>query len=260
MKGRHKTSQQPSAMQRKMNEIDIIYQDEQFLAVNKPAGLLVHKSNIDKYETRYLLQELRDQTGKYLYPVHRLDKPTSGLILFALDSQTASLLQQQIEDNTAKKDYLLICRGYCPTSGTINHPLKPIDEFKSKRKTLKEPKPAKNAITTYTRLNTIELPVCIDKYPSSRYSLVKARILTGRQHQIRRHFKHLSHPIIGCPKYGKSIHNHYFSQQLETPRLLLHSYQLTIKKPSTDEEIILTAPLAGSFKNLIDRFNWNSSF
>ena len=239
-----------------MNEIEIIYQDDQFLAVNKPEGLLVHKTNIDKYETRYLLQELRDQIGKYLYPVHRLDKPTSGLILFALNPETAAFLQKQIEDNTAKKDYLLVCRGYCPENGTIDHPLKPIDEFKSKRKKPKEQKPAKSATTTFKRLNIIELPVSIDKYPSSRYSFVKARILTGRKHQIRRHFKHISHPIIGCPKYGKSTHNKYFSEQLETPRLLLHSYQMTIKNPLTDEEIQLPAPLNGSFKAILEEFKW----
>ncbi|MFA7553072.1 MAG: pseudouridine synthase [Spongiibacteraceae bacterium] len=242
-----------------MNDIEIIYQDEQFLAVNKPEGLLVHKTNIDKYETRFLLQELRDQIGQYIYPVHRLDKPTSGLIIFALNPTTAALLHQQIEDNTAKKDYLLICRGYCPASGTIDHPLKPIDEFKSKRQNPKQQKPAKAAITTFTRLNTIELPVAIDKYPASRYSLVKATILTGRKHQIRRHFKHISHPIIGCPKYGKSTHNIYFSQQLQTPRLLLHSYQLSIKKPDTGEDINLTAPVNGSFKTLLEKFGWDKS-
>jgi tRNA pseudouridine65 synthase len=242
----------------KIHEIEIIYQDDQFLAVNKPAGLLVHKTNIDKYETRYLLQQLRDQVGKYLYPVHRLDKPTSGLILFALNPETAAFLQKQIEDNIAKKDYLLICRGFCPEKGIIEHPLKPIDEFKSKRKDPKKQKPAKSAKTTFIRLNTIELPVFIDKYPSSRYSFVKTRILTGRKHQIRRHFKHISHPIIGCPKYGKSIHNKYFSEQLDTSRLLLHSYQITLKKPHTLEEIRLTAPVTGSFKKILKKFLWDT--
>lgn len=239
--------------------LKVIFQNDAFVAIDKPEGLLVHKSAIDKHETQFLLQQLRDQLGKYLYPIHRLDKPTSGIILFAFDPQSAAHIQQQMEDQQARKEYLLVCRGYCPEQGEINHPLKIIDDFKSKRKKPKPQKPAQEAITEYQRLATIELPTAIDKYPSSRYSLVKARLITGRKHQLRRHFKHISHPIIGCPKYGKSLHNRYFAEQLACSRLLLHAYQLSLTCPLSDKPLQLTAPPSGQFLKLLNHFSWQST-
>ena len=114
--------------------LEILYRDESIIAVNKPEGLLVHRSNIDKYESRFLLQILRDQIGQYLYPIHRLDKPTSGIILFAFSSDIAAAMQKLMEENQASKEYLLVCRGYCPTDGEIDYPLKPVDEFKKNKK------------------------------------------------------------------------------------------------------------------------------
>lgn len=236
--------------------LTILYRDEHLIAVHKPEGLLVHRSNIDKSETRFLLQMLRDQVGEYLYPIHRLDKPSSGLILFGLNAAVAANIQQQMFNNTATKVYLLICRGYTPVSGIINHPLKPINDFKSKTHSIENTKSAQEAITEFTRLDTIELNVAIDKYPSSRYSLVQAKILTGRRHQIRRHMKHLSHPIIGCPKYGKSTHNRYFANTFDVPRLLLHSYQMTLEHPVTSQPLLITAKPRDSFKNIMQRFDW----
>ncbi len=233
-------------------DLDIIYRDEYFVAVHKPEGLLVHKSNIDKHETVFLLQELRNQIGQHLYPVHRLDKPTSGLILFALTPDIAKILQAQMQDNTASKEYLLVCRGYCEESGEVDHPLKPMEDFKRKSKKVRDPKPAQDAVTQYRRLQTVELNIEIDKYPTSRYSLVLAKLLTGRKHQLRRHFKHLSHPIIGCPKHGKSPHNSYFAAHLGAPRLLLHSYRMHLHHPVTKEPMTLLAPPQGSFKALLE--------
>jgi len=236
--------------------LKILYQDNDLVAVHKPEGLLVHKSNIDKYETQFLLQILRDQIGKHLYPVHRLDKPTSGVIVFGLSSASAANIQAQMESNKAKKDYLLVCRGYCPESGRIDHSLKPIDDFKSKRDKPKQEKPAQDAITEFKRLDTIELDVEVDRYPASRYSFVLAGLLTGRKHQIRRHFKHISHPIIGCPKYGKSTHNRYFANELDAPRLLLHSYRMTLDHPVSGQALNICSEPSGKFKDLLERFDW----
>ncbi|HEY7774874.1 MAG TPA: pseudouridine synthase [Marinagarivorans sp.] len=242
--------------------LDILYQDDALVAVHKPEGLLVHKSNIDKHETQFLLQRLRDQIGCFLYPVHRLDKPTSGVIVFAKSSAIAALIKRQMEENTASKDYLLICRGFCPEQGVIDHDLKPIDDFKRKRgKPLsanpRADKPGQKAITHFKRLNTAEVAARIDRYPTSRFSLVKARLITGRKHQLRRHFKHLSHPIIGCPKYGKSNYNHYFANHYEAGRLLLHAYQLALDHPVTGQRIVVSAPLVGSFKTVVERLGWS---
>jgi len=256
--------------------LQIIYQDEHLVAVYKPAGLLVHRSNIDRHETRFLLQELRNQIGQHLYPVHRLDKPTSGIILFALRPEVATKLQSDMESNATSKQYLLVCRGYCPESGIIDHPLKPIDEFKSKHKkkraakdkqliadgmppsqALAEQKTAQQAVTEFRRLGTCELDVQLERYPQSRYSLVLATLLTGRKHQIRRHFKHLSHPLIGCPKYGKSKHNRYFSEHLGAPGLLLHAYRLDLTHPTTGQILNLVAEPSGPLKALMEQFNWD---
>ncbi len=236
--------------------LDILYRDQYLVAVHKPEGLLVHKSNIDKGETEFLLQRLRDQLGEYVYPIHRLDKPSSGLILFGLSAVVAANVQQQMETNAATKEYLLICRGFTPSSGVIDHPLRPIDDFKHKNGGKKPPKPMQDAITEFTQLDTIELAASIDKYPSSRYSFVQAKILTGRKHQIRRHMKHISHPIIGCPKYGKSTHNRYFADVLQAPRLLLHSYKMQLEHPITGKELVIVSKPRGSFSVLIDQFGW----
>lgn len=239
--------------------LSIVYQDEYLIAVHKPEGLLVHKSNIDKHETQFLLQQLRDQVGEYLYPIHRLDKPSSGLILFGLSSSVAADIQQQMETNKATKEYLLICRGYTPNSGLIDHPLKPLDDFKNKQARVKNTKPAQDAVTQFTRLDTVELAVSIDKYPCSRYSLVQATILTGRKHQIRRHMKHISHPIIGCPKYGKSTHNRYFADKFGVSRLLLHSYKMTLEHPFNRQPLVITSMPEGGFKQVMDRLGWHLS-
>lgn len=240
--------------------LKILYQDDYIVAVDKPAGLLVHRSAIDKHETRFLLQLLRDQIGCHIFPVQRLDKPTSGVIVFAKSPSIAALLQEQLtlERTTGdvKKEYLLICRGFCEERGMIDHPLKPINDFKKKSSAPAPEKPAQAAVTEYQRLHTIELANQVDKYASSRYSLVKANLLTGRKHQLRRHFKHLSHPIIGCPKYGKSTHNRYFSTSLGVSRLLLHAYRLRFYHPMLSETIEIRAPVTGEFVHLFKYFQW----
>lgn len=240
-------------------EISILYQDQDFVAVYKPEGLMVHRSNIDRHETQFLLQILSEQLEQFLYPINRLDRATSGLMLYAFSSEVAHLLHQQLLNNTASKNYLLVCRGHCPAEGTIDHALKPLVDFRKKHKARPE-KPAQSAVTRYKRLDTIELDIAVDKYPSSRYSLVQASLLSGRRHQLRRHFKHISHPIIGCPKYGKSTHNRFFAEQLAAPRLLLHSYHMRLAHPRSGKEMTICAEPEGSFSQLLERFAWRTPF
>ncbi len=235
--------------------IEILYQDDCLVAINKPEGLLVHRSPIDKHETRFALQETRNQIGRHVYPIHRLDKPTSGVLLFALSPEVATRIQSQFHDQTVQKNYLLVCRGYTPFSGEIDHPLVPRNDFKKKKKPV-EPvasKPAQDAVTRFERLATLEIEAQVDRYPVSRYSLVKASPVTGRKHQIRRHFKHISHPIVGCPKYGKSNHNRYFADMLRCPRLLLHCQSMEFVHPVTQKRVKVAAPLSGCFASLMDQ-------
>lgn len=240
-----------------MTELRIIYQDDYLVAIVKPSGLLVHRSNIDRHETRFALQLLRDQLGQHVYPVHRLDKPTSGVLLFALSSDIASQLSAYFREHQLQKSYLAIVRGRCPEQGVIDHPLKPqFDKYADKAKNAS--KPAQPAITHYQRLATVELPIAVDKYPQSRYSLVKASPVTGRKHQIRRHFKHISHPIIGDAKHGKSVHNRFFQQQFSSQRLLLACIEMTFAHPISQQILSLEAPPCVDFSHVMQQLGWGA--
>jgi len=233
--------------------LEILYRDEHLVAINKPSGLLVHRSEIDRHETRFVLQLLRNQIGQRVYPVHRLDKPTSGVLVFALSSETASRMVEQWRERSVEKRYLAIVRGYMPEFTHLDYAMRPpVDKYARNE----VEKPPQEAITDFRLLSTVEIPVEIDKYPQSRYSLVEAMPKTGRKHQIRRHLKHLSHPIIGDARYGKGRHSRYFRDHMDAGRLLLHAWQLSIQHPYTDEALTFTAPLDDIFSRLIERFQW----
>ena len=234
--------------------LPIIYQDDALVAINKPSGLLVHRSEIDRHETRFALQLVRNQIGQRVYPVHRLDKPTSGVLVFALSSEVASLMVEQWRQRLVEKRYLAIVRGYMPDFIHLDKAMSPpVDDYAPNEKR----KPPQEAITNFHSLAQVELPVCIDKYPQSRYSLIEAIPETGRKHQIRRHLKHLSHPIIGDARYGKGRHSRYFRDQLQAPRLLLHAWQLSFHHPIDQTPIELTASLDQVWLNLCGQFEWN---
>lgn len=240
------TSNQVAAEQQ---PLEIIYQDEHLVAINKPSGLLVHRSHIDPHETEFAVQHLRDQIQQYVYPVHRLDKPTSGILLFALNEQCAQLISQQFLDHSINKQYLAVVRGYTARSGHINHPLKVIrDKIADKHKS--RDKPPQEAITDYQTLAQIELPYKVEKYPTSRYSLVRLKPKTGRKHQLRRHMKHISHPIIGDPKYGRSAHNRFFAEHFDCKRLMLHAEKLELLHPIINKKIMIDANVPKIFHNI----------
>ena len=238
--------------------LSILYQDDYLIIINKPAKMLVHKSPIDKHETVYAMRVLRDQLGQHVYPVHRLDKPTSGVLIFALSSEIANQLSQLFETHQIQKNYLAVVRGYPQEQGTIDHPIKETAMFKSDRGRY-EAKAPKEAVTHFKRLAAAEIPYCVDKYPTSRYALMWLTPVTGRQHQLRRHMKHLSHPIIGDPKYGKSVHNHFFENHFGVRRLFLHCYQIVFEHPVTRERISTVASLDAGFAHIIRELGWETA-
>ncbi len=231
-------------------QLEIIYQDQQLVAINKPSGLLVHRTNIDRHETRFALQLLRNQLGQHVYPAHRLDKPTSGVLLFALDPDTARQLSDQFRYHQIGKTYLAVVRGWTEDRKTIDYSLVdgPIKAAYAEQQNSAKPR---EAVTCYQTLGRTELPIAVGPYPSSRYSLVEVRPTTGRRHQLRRHFKHIFHPIIGDTTYGDSQHNRMFREQFTCHRLLLHARQLDFEHPRDRQRICLTAPLESNFQQLL---------
>ncbi len=230
--------------------LDILYQDDVLVVVLKPSGLLVHRSPIDRHETEFLLQRLRDQIGKHVFPVHRLDRPTSGLMVFGLSPDAARSLSAAFERQEVHKRYMAVVRGVAPEAERLDYGLR-----KEDGRLPKAQMPEQDAVTDIRRLAQVELPIAIDRYPQSRFSLVEARPLTGRRHQIRRHLSRRGYPIIGDAKHGKGIYNRYFGTTLECPRLLLAAVGLEFPHPNGGW-LILSCPPAGAYEALMDRFGW----
>ncbi len=235
--------------------LEIMYQDAYFVAVNKPAGMLVHRSWLDRHETQFVMQTLRDQIGQYVFPIHRLDRPTSGVLLFALNSEMANLLCLQFEEKTVEKSYLAVVRGYLTGSAQIDYPLK-IQLDKIADKFAQEDKEPQSAVTNYTGLQTVEMPWAIGKYQTVRYSLVRLMPQTGRKHQLRRHMKHIFHPILGDTQYGDLHQNRGLSENTGVSRLMLHAETLSFDHPITQERIEIRAGLDEQWKKLMTEFGW----
>lgn len=237
--------------------LPILFQDEHLVVVNKVSGLLVHRSAIASQEEVFAVQMVRDQIGKKVYPVHRLDRPTSGALVFALSSESARNLAKEFSENRVAKTYLAVVRGTSPEEAVIDHPLKEeLDEIADSR--AREDKPAQEAVTVVSKLASIELPVKVDKFPTSRYSLVKAQPKTGRKHQIRRHLHHLGHPIIGDVNYGSGKHNRYFRETLGSHRLLLACTEISFLHPVENKMVTIHAPLAEDFSSVLGKLGWNA--
>lgn len=235
------------------NPLEEVYRDRWLLAVHKPAGLLVHRSPIDRHETEFALQYARALNGgEHVYPVHRLDRPTSGLLLFARDPGTARALGKMFMSGSVKKTYLAMVRGWTPESGVIDHPLR---EHPADRRCKNEEQPVREARSCFRQLATVEIPVEIEGYPSSRYSLVELKPETGRKHQLRRHMQHISHPIIGDTNYGRTRHNHYFAERFGQSRLMLAATAMAFMHPVTGQPVTLKSIPEASFMQVLTVFS-----
>lgn len=232
---------------------EILYQDNDLIAINKPSGWLVHRSWLDKHETVVVMQTLRDQIGQHVFPVHRLDRPTSGVLLFALSSEIARLMSEQFATKQIEKTYHAIVRGYVEGEAIIDYPLveeldKIADKFSDNNK------PAQDAVTTYRGISKIEIPIKVGKFDTARYSFVELKPKTGRKHQLRRHMKHIFHPILGDSKHGDLHQNRAFAEFFSIKRLMLHASKLQITHPINHDPIIIEANLDQQWQDILLKF------
>jgi tRNA pseudouridine65 synthase len=238
--------------------LPILFRDEHLVAVHKPSGLLVHRTKLDAAERRCLLQMLRAQLRQRVYPVHRLDKGASGAMLFALRREVASAFGEVVRHCRLRRTYIAVVRGLTPESGEIDYPLAtrldPAERRGDAAPALA--RPPRPTLTRYRRLASAELPCRVDRYATSRYSLLQLEPLTGRRHQLRRHLHHLSHPIIGDSTYGKGGHNRLFTRLFGCRRLLLACVELRFDHPLTGAPVTVTAPIADDLVPVLDGLGW----
>ncbi len=231
-------------------ELEIVFQDDYIVAINKPHGLLVHRSPIAADASEFALQILRDQLGQRVYPAHRIDRKTSGILLFALHKELLPLLGNQFANRIAHKEYLAILRGWLPDSGEIDYAL------------FTDSGTLQDAQTRYRCLGRSELPFPSGSNASSRYSLALAEPQTGRMHQLRKHFKHIFHPIIGDRPHGCNKQNKIFLERFQMGTMLLHAHRLQILHPVSNALLHIEAAPSIEFMRMIDelglRFDYNA--
>jgi tRNA pseudouridine65 synthase len=210
-----------------MEPVRFLYRDPTLAVVDKPSGIVVHPGWAQ--DDGGLLRQVRDALGQHVFPVHRLDRGASGVVVFALSSEIAGTLGRAFAAGQVDKYYLALVRGHPPADSVIDHPIP-----------AKEDGPRVPAVTAVRSLGTW-----------GRYALCEARPLTGRLHQIRRHLKHIACPIIGDVNYGKGEHNRLFREQHALDRLALHAFRLVLPHPESGAPLTVSAPLSGSFADCL---------
>jgi len=229
--------------------IDIVFDDEAVLAVNKPAGLLVHRSSIAADERDFLLDRLQTQVGGPLFLAHRLDRATSGVVLLAKSRAVAGELGRQFMQRSVVKRYLAVVRGWPDAEGTIDHALPDV----------RERSPRKPALTRWRTLATTTVPIELGRYPEQRYALVEALPETGRYRQIRKHFHHVSHHIVGDTSHGRGDHNRLWRIHFGVHRLLLHAWRLELAHPLAGTPLLLEAAPDAVWRGVLERFAWRAA-
>ena len=220
------------------NSLALIHRDPQLLALHKPAGLLVHLSALDAHERDDVLSRLRAQGEGPVWPLHRLDKGTSGVLLLARDANTARQLGELFAGRQPGLDkrYLALVRGWPAEAGEIDEPLARDPELPSAGQLRLA------ACTRWQVLQRLCLPISTDgRHTDTRLALVAVQPLSGRRHQIRRHFKTLAHPLIGDATHGKGPLNRALAALLVQQRLWLHAERLSLPHPASGETLVLPA-------------------
>ncbi|KIQ96088.1 tRNA pseudouridine synthase C [Lysobacter sp. A03] len=223
--------------------LPVLYRDEWLAVINKPAGLMVHDSALARGETDFAADRLREQFGRKVFLVHRLDRATSGCLLLAFDRDTASTLGKAVMAGELQKDYRAICRGWPEADFDVDHPLDG-----GPGKPVKKP-----AQTRFQVLARTECDWPSAGFASSRYALVQAQPVTGRFRQIRRHLKHVSHHMIGDTSHGDGRHNRAF-RMVGIHRMLLHAHRLAFAHPASGKMLETVAPPDAQFAKALAYF------
>ena len=226
-------------------ELQILYEDDFLIAINKPHGLLVHRSGLATDATDFALQMVKEQTGKYIYTIHRLDRKTGGVLLFAFERKAHRAMQKLFETHQVKKKYYAIVRGFPEQKGVIDYPL------------TNDRGVSQEAVTEYETLEKVEIDLAFGKHQTSRYALLAINPQTGRHHQIRKHLAHINHPIIADRPEGCNKQNKLFKEKFGLMTMMLHAAELQFAHPASGEHVIITAELQGEFKRMIDELGFN---
>lgn len=227
---------------RKLNpqlELEVIYRDDDLIAITKPSGLLVHRTKLAYGETQFALQLLRDQIGQRVYPCHRLDRKTSGVLLFALNEEKLKEIRALFEDHKVRKKYQALVRGHTAELFDIDYALT------NDRGIVQE------AFTSVKTLERFEIPLPFGKHQTSRYSLVELSPTTGRYHQLRKHMAHVFHPIIGDRPHGCNKQNRLWKETWGDMKMYLHASNLSI--PCHGELLDINSSFDAQFTHTLKR-------
>ena len=220
-----------------IQELSIIYESAKLIAINKPHGLLVHRTKLAADAKEFAIQLLREQIGQRVYPAHRLDRKTSGALLFTKTSESNKQIQALFRERKVKKVYRALVRGFVLENGIIDYPLS--DDTKTQ-----------TAITHYFPLKQFEIPLPFGKFPTSRYTLIELKPETGRFHQLRKHMAHFRHPIIGDRPHGCNKQNKLWKERFGMTKMLLHAHSLAFTWPHDKSHYIVADPSPTFLKTL----------
>lgn len=226
--------------------MEVLYEDDHLIAINKPHGLFVHRTALDKDATIFAVQCVRDLIGQRVYPVHRLDRKTSGVLVLAKSKSVQSLMNEMFRERQVMKKYLAIVRGYTDDNGTIDYVLK-TDKGK-----------AQDALTHYRTIKRTEIQISSGRFETSRYSMVELNPVTGRMHQLRRHMSHIFHPIIGDRPHGCNKQNKFFLSHFQMNTMLLHASEISFFHPVQQSDIVIKAPVGGEFERMFKALGFDS--
>ena len=227
-------------------KLEILHEDDHCLAVNKPHNLLIHNSYYARnIKEKTVLENLEELYESPFYPVHRIDRKTSGVLLLAKERKYVSPFQQVFQSGNLEKIYTAIVRGFCEDEIRIESPVK-------------HPETGiyKEASTLCIPLKKVELPIAVHPYESARYSLVKLIPTTGRIHQLRIHMNKISRPIIGDYKYGDRFHNRMIANRFGCDNMFLHAEGITFNHPFTNTELTLKASYPTNWNRIFEEFRW----